>query len=221
MTGWVRRHRATLVVLVGLVVAVVVVALSTRGSATTARLDPDNPDPAGAQAVARVLADQGVDVTVVRDADALDRTEVDGGTTVVVTSTELLGRSTIHRLRAHTAEARLVLVEPGPGTTRALGVDAAPSAVSMTGARPADCADPTYDGLEVLVDRAVEYPVDGSCFGGLLAEPDPGVVLLGAGDALSNDQVLRADDAAVALRLLGGSDRLVWYVPSLDDLVAG
>ena len=56
MTGWVRRHRATLVVLVGLVVAVVVVALSTRGSATTARLDPDNPDPAGAQAVARVLA---------------------------------------------------------------------------------------------------------------------------------------------------------------------
>ena len=31
--------------------------------------------------------------------------------------------------------------------------------------------------------------------------------------------MLRADNAAVALRLLGQHDRLVWYVPSLDDLV--
>ena len=45
------------------------------------------------------------------------------------------------------------------------------------------------------------------------------MVLLGAGQALSNDQVLRADDAAVALRMLGQDDRLVWYVPTLDDLV--
>jgi len=215
------RHRSTLVILVGLVVAVAVVALTTTGTRTTARLDPDNPDPSGAQAVARVLADQGVDVTVVRDADTFDRTEVDADTTVVVTSTEQLGRSTIRRLRAHAADARLVLVEPGPGTTHALGVEAPPSAVTMSGPRPADCADPTYDGLEVLVDRGLEYPVDESCFGGLLAEPTTGMVLLGAGDALSNDQVLRADDAAIALRLLGRDQRLVWYVPSLDDLVAG
>jgi hypothetical protein len=217
---WLRRHRATLVVLAGLVVAVAVVAVTSGGSGSTGRLDPANPDPAGARAVARVLADQGVDVTVVRDADALDRIPVDAATTVVVTSTDLLGRSTVRRLREHTADATLVVVEPGPGTTRALGVGAAPATVALSAARPADCADPAYDGLEVLVDRAVEYPVDGSCFGGLLAEPRPGTVLLGAGDALSNDQVLRADDAAIALRLLGQHPRLVWYVPSLDDLVA-
>ena len=217
---WLRRHRATLVVLAGLVVAVAVVAVGTGRASSGARLDPDNPDPGGAQAVARVLADQGVDVTVVRDADTLDATTVDAGTTVVVTSTELLGRSTIQRLRSHTAAATLVVVEPGPGTTRALGVPAPPDAVTMSEARPADCSDPAYDGLEVLVDRGLEYPVADSCFGGLLAQPRPGIVLLGAGDALSNDQVLRADDAAVALRLLGQHDRLVWYVPNLDDLVA-
>ena len=215
---WLRRHRAMLVVLAGLVVAVAVVAVSSGRGTSGGRLDPDNPDPAGAQAVARVLADQGVDVTVVRDADTLDRTTVDSGTTVVVTSTELLGRSTIRRLREHTAGATLVVVEPGPGTTRALGVAAPPAAATMTSARPAGC--PAYDGLDVLVDRGVEYPVDGSCFGGMLAEPRDGLVLLGAGDALSNDQVLRADDAAIALRLLGEHPRLVWYVPTLDDLVA-
>jgi hypothetical protein len=209
-----------LVVLGGLVVAVAVVALTSGRAGSGARLDPDNPDPAGARAVARVLADQGVDVSVVRDADTLDRTAVDADTTVVVTTTELLGRSTIQRLRTHAVGSTLVVVEPGPGTTRALGVHAAPDAVAMTDARPADCADPTYEGLDVLVDRGVEYPVEGSCFGGMLAEPTTGVVLLGAGDALSNDQVLRASNAALALRLLGQHDRLVWYVPNLDDLVA-
>ncbi|WP_051548803.1 DUF4350 domain-containing protein [Nocardioides sp. URHA0032] len=218
--SWVRRHRALLLVLTGLVVAVAIVAVTDARTTSGGRLDPDNPDPAGAQAVVRVLADQGVDVTVVRDADALDRTAVDADTTVVVTSTDQLGRSTIRRLRTHTADATLVLVEPGPGTTRALGVKAPPSAVTMTEARPADCDEPRYDGLDVVVDRGVEYPVDGSCFGGLLAEPAAGTVLLGAGDALSNDQVLRAGNAAVALRLLGEHPRLVWYVPSLDDLVA-
>ena len=221
MSGRLRRNRPLLVVLAGLVVAVAIVALTSTGAATTAALDPDNPDPAGAQAVARVLADQGVDVTVVRDADTLDRTDLGADTTVVVTSTDLLGRSTIRRLRDHAAGSVLVLVEPGPGTTRAIGVSAAPSAVTLDQARPADCADPTYDGLAVLVDRGLEYAVDDSCFGGMLAEPRPGLVLLGAGDALSNDQVLRADDAAIALRLLGGRDRLVWYVPDLEDLTAG
>jgi hypothetical protein len=74
------------------------------------------------------------------------------------------------------------------------------------------------------VDRALEYPGEDGCFrgehGALLAGTGSGVVLLGASDAISNDQVLRADNAAFALRLLGQHDRLVWYVPSLDDLVA-
>ncbi|WP_395691063.1 DUF4350 domain-containing protein [Nocardioides sp.] len=223
MTGRLARHRSTLVVLAGLLVAVAVVALTGRGATRTAPLDPDNPDPAGAQAVARVLADQGVDVAVVRDADALEQTRVDGETTIVVTSTDQLGRSTIRRLRAHAGGARLVLVEPGPGTVRAFGVRAAPYRVLLDGPRAADCADPVVAGLEVEVDSAVEYAVDGGCFrgehGALLAEPRPGLVLLGAGEALTNDQVVRADDAALALRLLGRGDRLVWYVPTVSDLV--
>jgi hypothetical protein len=38
---------------------------------------------------------------------------------------------------------------------------------------------------------------------------------------LTNDAVDRADNAAVALRLLGQHDRLVWYVPDSRDVSAG
>jgi hypothetical protein len=88
--------------------------------------------------------------------------------------------------------------------------------------RESDCADPRFEGLTLEVDRAYLYP-DGACFdgqaGAIVAEPEEGLTLFGADQALTNDQILRADNAAVALRLLGQDDRLVWYVPSLDDLV--
>lgn len=218
------RHRTGLVIALGLLAATAVVILGNDRTRTTGALDPDNPDPGGAQAVARVLADQGVDVTVARDADALDEAAPGPDTTVLVTSTDHLGRSTIKRLLAGTRDARLVLAEPGPGTTKAFGVSELPFEVQLDSPRAADCPDPTYDGLSVQVDQALEYPVPGGCFrgthGALLVQPRDGVVLLGAGELLSNDQVLRSDDAAVALRLLGQDPRLVWYVPSLDDLVA-
>jgi hypothetical protein len=224
-TGLRRPGRSTLLLVAGLVAAVVVVILFVaQDVGRTANLDPDNPDPRGAQALARVLDDQGVDVDVVRSADDFDDTEIDADTTVVVTSTELLGRSTANRLVEHAAPGRLVVVEPGPGTTEALGLDALPMGVEGDAAIEADCSDPSYDGLSIAFDFALAYPVDDGCFttgdGALLAEPRPGLVLLGAGEALSNDQVLRADNAALGLRLLGRTDRLVWYVPALDDLVA-
>ena len=78
--------------------AVVVALLVGDRPATSEALDPDNPGADGARAVARVLDDQGVDVQVVRGADALDRAELGPSTTVLVTSTYLLGAQ--HRRRA-------------------------------------------------------------------------------------------------------------------------
>jgi hypothetical protein len=223
---WLGRQRASLLVAAGFVAALlVVVVLGTGGARTSTPLDPDNPDPDGGQAVARVLDDRGVEVTVVRGADALDETSVGAaGTTVLVTSTDQLGDSTIGRLLHRVGDARLVLAAPGPGTTEAFGVTDPPYSVRVPSPRAADCDDPRFAGLSLAVDRALEYPAAQGCFAGehgsLVVEPRPGVVLLGADEMLSNDQVLRADNAAAALRLLGQGERLVWYVPSLDDLVA-
>lgn len=221
------RHRSTLVLTASTLAALAVVLLLGVGEVrTTGRLDPGNPGPTGARAVARVLAAEGVQVEVVRSAAALEATRVDAATTVLVTSADQLGRSTAQRLLEHSAAARLVVVEPGPGTTEALGVGDLPRPTMLEDPRPARCTDETLarlDGLEVLADRGLEYPTTTGCFRGedgwLLGVAADGLMLLGAGGVLENDQVLRADNAAAALRLLGQRDRLVWYVPTVADQV--
>ena len=211
-----------MVALAALAAVVAAVLLGGR-PATSTPLDPDNPGADGARAVARVLDDQGVEVRVVRGADALDAESLDPSTTVLVTSSYLLGRSTAQRLLDHLSGADLVVAEPGPGVVDALGLSAESWTVAPGADRPAGCADPLYAGLEVRVDVGTEFAAAAGCFTGehghLVAEPQAGVTLLGASALLTNDQVLRADNAAVALRLLGQHDRLVWYVPEAGDLL--
>jgi len=218
-----RRHRTALVIAAAALAAVVVVLLVGDRPATSTPLDPDNPGGQGARAVARVLDDQGVDVRVVRGADALDDVDLDSSTTVVVTSTYLLGRSTTQRLLDGLAGADLVVAEPEPGVLEALGLDTQSWTVTPGDDRPARCSDPLLTGLEVRVDVGTEYGTAAGCFTGdhghLVAHARDGVTLLGAAELLTNDQVLRADNAAVALRLLGQHEQLVWYVPEVADLV--
>lgn len=220
-SGW-RRHRSTVLLLTVVALVVVVVALVVGRTTTSDPLDPANPGPQGAQALARVLADEGVDVTVVRGGDELDETAVDSGTTVLVAQPDLLGTSTADRLLAHaSAASRLVVAGASPGAAEALGVAAAPSTLELGDGRDASCSNPLVDDLRIEVDLALAYPLPG-CFGGpggaVLVDGPGNLVLLGADQALTNDQVLRADNAALALRLLGQDDRLVWYVPALTDL---
>lgn len=220
-TGGLRRHRSTLLIVGALVLAVALVALVQGGPRSSDPLDPDNPAPQGAQALARVLADEGVDVTVARGVDELEDAEVDGATTVVVTRPDLLGASTVDRLLLTSRRApRLVVAGAGPGVTDVLGI-ATPSRVGVGDGRAAACDDPLVGDLTVEVDEALAYPGSG-CFGGsegaLLSEGPGNLLLLGADEALTNEQVTRADNAALALRLLGQEERLVWYVPELTDL---
>ncbi|GAB2887088.1 DUF4350 domain-containing protein [Nocardioides pacificus] len=238
---WLRRHRSALVVGVAVLAALAVAVVA--GGAPQDRsgaLDPENPRRSGAQALARVLADNGVDVQIARGADALEDADIDATTTVVVTSTEQLGESTARGLlevalpgvtgsdgNRSGEGGRLVIVEPDMLAVDALGLDLSPSSVTVGSGRSAACSGvegPDLDGLTLQVDRALAYDADG-CFAdddgdALLVEPRPGLLVLGAGQALENDQVLRADNAAVALRLLGQDDDLVWYVPDARDLSA-
>ena len=226
MTGPWARRRGTLVLVLTSLAALAVVLLLGTGARTSARLDPDNPGSAGGRAVAQVLADQGVAVEVVRNAADLEAATVDASTTVLVTSSDNLGRSTAERLLDHALGARVVVAEPGPGVTDALGVREQPIEVPLDEARSGSCTDDALAGLDdvaVLADRGLEYPTSTGCFPGdagwLVASPGDGLVLLGVGGILENDQVLRADNAATALRLLGRDPRLVWYVPDVTDLV--
>jgi hypothetical protein len=222
-SGYALRHRATLIVVLGALAALALVVVLGGGAQTVTALDPDNPGPDGAQALARVLDDEGIEVSVARDAEALESTEVAADTTVVVTSTELLGETTTRRLLAHARGAPLVLVDPGPGLVDTIGTGEQPSRVTVSEGRSAQCSDPLFADLTVEVDRALAYPGDG-CFpgeDGSLVVENGDITLFGLSEALTNDQILRADNAAAAVRLLGQRDRLVWYVPTIDDLPAG
>ncbi len=219
-----RRHRVTALIVAAFVAAVAVAWWSGGGATTSTPLDPANPGPDGARALAQVLGDEGVDVEVARSIADLEDVEPGRDLTVVVTSTQYLGRGVIDRMRDHLGNTRVVVVEPGEGVLAALGFDFHSSSAAVDGDDwTADCDNQLMDGLRLEVDRAQVFDVPG-CF----TDADRSVLvergtttLFGAGEALTNDQVVRGDNAAVTLRLLGQTGRLLWYVPSYDDLAAG
>lgn len=218
--GFFRRNRIWFAVGIALALAFAVAVWATASDPEySAPLDPQNPDPEGAQALAQVLEDEGVDVTIVRSAEALRDAEVGQRTTVLVTGTDQLAPSTTRQLRRETGAADVVLVEPPDYVLEELqsGVESAFASEETTG----DCADSSFDDLTLTVDSAHSYDTRSGCFpsngGFVLADGQGTTTYLGAGEAITNDQVLRGDNAAVALRLLGAHDQLVWYVPTYDD----
>jgi hypothetical protein len=231
-----RQHRGVLSVALGVLAVLVVLTVVAAGPATRGEpLYPDNPSPDGAQAVARVLADRGVDVTVVRRAGELDRTAVDATTTVLVTSSENLGRSTARGLEERSARAgALVLAAPGAVLLGALDLPVTVGAARTRGRTEARCDDPLLAGLTLEVPASRGYRAGRgtveTCFRGegdgaasLVARIDRRAVTyaVGAADLFSNQRVDRSDNAAAALRLLGQQDRLVWYVPDPRDVPSG
>jgi hypothetical protein len=237
--GWVRGHRrSTLLVAAVVLVLVALTVLAARSAVRGGDLDPDNPRAGGAQAVARVLEDNGVAVTVVRRAAELRRARVDQDTTVLVTSTHQLGAGTARELGRRAASAgALVVAEPTSVLVRALALPFEVRDASVRDRTEARCADPLLDGLVVDARPPVGYrPADSSHTGVVACFPvegdDPSALVLRVEQTLptyavaatavfTNEHVAEADNAAVALRLLGQHDRLVWYVPDSRDVAAG
>jgi hypothetical protein len=229
-----RRHRATLLV-VGLVgTGLLVLSLLTPGSAVHPDdLDPANASPQGAQAVARVLASHGVQVSVVRRAAQLEGAAIDRDTTLVVTSTDNLGVTAARGLRRRASAAgALVVAEPGRPTLRALHLPVTRTGTLVDGPTESACEDPLLGGLTADPGPVVGYRGSGQeCFPVGRAPHDAAAVVhvlgrtpayvLGSADLLSNRGIVHADNAAVALRLLGQRHRLVWYVADRRDVAMG
>ncbi|RLV50625.1 DUF4350 domain-containing protein [Nocardioides mangrovicus] len=222
MTDFARRHRTALVLLLMVVVLVAGVSWLQRDRAQyDGALDPRNPDPTGAQAVARVLADRGVAVDIARGQSALLADDVDAGTSVVVTNADTLGRSTLQRLRSHASRARsLVLVGTSSTLLTAFDLHASGAASGLV---DSGCRTRVLQGLVARLHDAAALSGRG-CFraggGVVVARPARGIWLVTAPELFRNDRVLQGDNAAVALRLLGQQPRLVWYVADPADTVA-
>ncbi|RFA16561.1 hypothetical protein B7R22_03560 [Subtercola boreus] len=138
---------------------------------------------------------------------------------------------------------RIVLVQPDIFT-----LDALAPGVSVTGVvgtpsvADADCALPVAERAGTISTSGSGYRFEGGsgsadagssesgagaeCFpagdGGfsLVQEQrgDSVVTVLGASGVLTNEHTLEAGNASLALGLLGGTDHLIWYLPSAADL---
>lgn len=229
--------------LVVLLVALTAALLNGMRTSNQLPFDPDNPEDGGMQALARVLDQQGVDVTVVRSLPRLLDTPVASDTTVLVAGTALLGEDAGEQLSTYAAQAGLLVVlTPETNTQDALGLPVEGRAASQVGAAAPGCEATVLrwrDGDEVSkANRLVRVtggpdaaepcfpPTPGYNAGGARAgfvveipasEERPDTVVAGIASSLTNEHIAQDANAAAGLRLLGAHPRLIWYIPSVAD----
>ncbi|MFN2320527.1 MAG: DUF4350 domain-containing protein [Dermatophilaceae bacterium] len=219
--------------------AIALVAVGVRSGPEARFLDPRSPAPVGSMALAEVLRQNGVEVSVASTLAELPGT-ISPGTTVVVTADRQISREALVEVadRARGAD-RLVVLLAAPGAVGDLDpglsgytvpeVPSAPAAgCEVTGIRPGDVvtgasvlilAPGPSDAVTCLPARGI--PDGGAVLARLPVDSDrPETVLVGFAGGLTNEQITGEDNAAVALRLLGQSPRLTWLIPSGVDTVS-
>jgi len=221
--AWWRRGRFW-VGATGLLIAIALVTLVVRGAGGDgAALDPENPAPIGAKALAETLRGQGIEVlTTTRDEEVAALT--DAATTLLIDDwLGVLGPDALDALAALGAE-HVVLLDPTaaaldaflPGVRRA-GVTEDPAPAPGC-AFAADLGAVT--GRATLFDLGDRAGVAG-CYpngaGLVRLATDGSTTAFGAGAAMSNEHITEESNAALALRVLGTSARLVWYRPDAAE----
>ncbi|NTW41447.1 MAG: DUF4350 domain-containing protein, partial [Cellulomonadaceae bacterium] len=192
-------------------------------------LAPDNPEAAGAMAVAQILGDQGVEVEYVRTT-AQAVAAADAGTTLLVMGTFLLTDEQVSSLAG--TDADLVLVSPEPWHVGPL----TDWTLDSTSNAPADsvepaCTDPDAQAAGPIANRGfgfratgddavVCYPTSSDPLTGAYATTTAGgrrVVLIDDARILSNARLEQDGNASLALRSLGRHEHLTWYLPTRND----
>ena len=215
-----RASRGPALILLMIIAAGVVVALVRGGSAGGA-LDPRSVVPAGSRALARLLEAQGVRISLVQNTVEVDAALPGDPATLLVTNPERLRPDRLEALRARAGE--LVLVAPPEEAVRALGVAVRSDGAQRVADRAPDCSLPAASaaGAATMGGNRFESTGPGAqlCYAGSLARVDT-VTLLGDPAPLTNRSLAVQGNAALAMRLLGQHERLIWYIPSLSDPAA-
>lgn len=225
---WILRHRG--LAAAGTLVAVALaVAIGTQFApkGDTVPLSVHNAGPNGAKAVAQILGRHGVSVhTPGRfDAALADLRSSSSPTLLIYDRNGILGKPQVAALVA--ASDRVVVISPRLDTLAALD-----SGIHQAGVVPD--ASPVLDPGCTEADAAAAGPVTGrggflydggsTCYrtagtaGMLAVSGDRRIAVLGSTAVLGNDALDDLGDAALAVRLLGASPDLVWYLPSLEDV---
>ena len=218
-----RGARVWLALLVLLVVAGAVFMLLTRGGEARGNLDPESYEPSGSHALAKLLTDAGVTVRPVHTLASAE-IEVTGGTSLLVSSPELVPTGGLSRLRLYAAD--IVLVVPGPKSLEELLPGAGPVGRGQIKTLTPRCSVPAAVAAREATLGGVAYHAPGgkSCYpsddGPTMVQVSDGPVtttLLGTPAPLTNERLAEEGNAALSMRLLGQHQKLVWYLPSPTD----
>jgi hypothetical protein len=213
---WRAARLPVALVVIGLALATILAGIGRAPNNTT--LDPRNTAPNGAHALAVLLGNRGVSVTIADELAQLASTRDD---TIFVTRPAHLSERALDAIAATTAT--VLLVDPPARALSALGVPATVDAVTGAAVLAPRCtlAAATTAG-PVRVDGDL-YAVHGPATRCYLQAGDAALVestrsngattiVLGAGSTLSNAQLAAQGNAALALGLL--STAKVQWVPA-------
>ena len=216
IVGW------AIVVALVLLVAFVALRVSASGPSARGTLDPEGRDDSSALALAEILRDQGVEVTVYRSR-AEARAALDADTTLVMTNPYTLTDDALTELIG--PADRVVFLSTGTHLLNLLDIgENAPGSSA-----PASAGCEVAQFAEVGTVRADRFfsPADGveACFGDtdgaavLVDDREDGrdVAVVEGTKLFSNAYLAENGNAALALALLGQTDRVAWYVPSFAD----
>lgn len=214
----------------GLLIVALVYVLTGNSDAGAPALDPASATPDGAKAVVAVLRSEGVDV-VTADSAAAALTSLEdaaGGSTLVVVDNEYLEPSRLASLTA--AASSVVVIDPAFATLRAISPDVLSGGASDAGAVDATCDVPAAERAERATVRNTYrisgddvtgcFPADAERYGVVTVPGSTPTTVVGAVAVFQNGTITDDGNAALALGLLGSTDSLVWYLPSIADVDA-
>jgi hypothetical protein len=214
------------------VVLIAVIALATTGSSTKGvPFSATNASPGGSKAIAEVLRERGVDVSVPTTLAGATAT-LSGSTRSTLFLVDPNGHLDRTQLRALASRADHVIVlsptysqiaalAPEVGLAGVVGRNSLTAGCDLPAARAAGRVSGTGSGFRVL-DRGAHTT---ACFASGtdtfsvvdISRATQHVTVIGTTDAFDNEHVAQRGNAALALTLLGDNDRLVWYLPTIDD----
>ena len=217
---------ATIIALLGLV------AVSVSNSAkSTDAMSATNPGANGAKALVEVLRHEGVHVTATSTLTATrDAVRNPEQTTIFLYDPNFF--LSVEQIRDTFGLATTVVVlDPTYAMLDEISPDLAPAGY-VDGTLTADCAVDAATAAEEIsgqgngfrvIDKASKAE---TCFGSgddvysliRLQSGSTTYTVLGTTEALTNDVILENGNAALGLNLLGETNDLIWYVPSIDDL---
>ncbi|MEJ1230319.1 MAG: DUF4350 domain-containing protein [Galbitalea sp.] len=217
------------------ILAVIGYTLLTPPTLDSQPLAADGTGRTGSRALVEVLREHGVSVTAT---DSLNATRSAIGPDAAARATVLVydpnGYLDAGQLRTLEADAaHIVIVAPTAGQLQIAipggkTAGAAPFTLSarcdLAAAGRAGTITDGGDAYRVAAGRGITgcFPSGTGAFSLLQRSTPAGTItVLGSMNALTNEYIADAGNAALALNLLGSTPGLVWYLPSLGDVVAG